>query len=85
MCILVRACVCVFGGEEGESEHSEEYSLIMAVWWGEGVTWLNISLPALWSAAIRGITDGIDLVFPWCCGTLHSELSNYLPCAHRNA
>lgn len=36
----------------------------MAVWRGEGVTGMNISLPALWSAAIRSITDGTDELFP---------------------
>lgn len=45
-------------------ESSEEYSLIMAVRRGEGVTGMNTSLPALWSAAIRSLTDGTDELFP---------------------
>lgn len=59
-------------------ESSEEYSLIMAVWRGEGLTGMNISLPALWSAAIRSITDGTDELWAlykvWCPIIFHHVL-----------
>lgn len=65
---------------------SQEYSLIMALWRGESVTGMNISLPALWSAAIRSITDGTDELFPKSLGTLQAVLPNYLSlCAHLHA
>lgn len=65
VCVLVRGGVGERKRErENMGESSEEYSLITAVWRGEGVTGMNISLDALWSAAIRSITDGSGELFP---------------------